>query len=123
MNTAEKIEVMKAYLYGKPIQLKMKLNNLWEDYSDILAPDWNWSCYDYRVKPEEEKPRLMSNTININGIEISRDIEEDIIMAIRDYMVYGTNDLRVEDTEDIKNYCLKMEHLQKVLDAIKEDCE
>lgn len=65
----------------------------------------------------------MTSTMNINGVEISRYIEEDVIKAISDYMMSETSKFQAKrdvDTEDIKNYCLKMEHLQKVLDAMEE---
>lgn len=43
----------------------------------------------------------------MNDIEILNQIDN----------IYPEKDV---DTEDIRNYCLKMEHLQKVLDAIEE---
>lgn len=52
MTTQEKIEVMKAYAEGKKIQIKERNSGNWRDYGDILAPEWNWGDYDYRIKPE-----------------------------------------------------------------------
>lgn len=59
MNTTEKIKVMQAYVSGKPVQFKTKTSNGWVDASGDLG--WDWINKDYRIKPEEEKPRLMTN--------------------------------------------------------------
>ncbi len=61
MTTKEKIEVMQAYLNGKKIQFKEIADDTWEDCSYRFEPDWNWSVFRYRVKPEKEKPRLMTH--------------------------------------------------------------
>ena len=39
--------VMLAYADGKQIQVSLK-----EGWKDIVDPEWNWSAYDYRVKPK-----------------------------------------------------------------------
>ena len=52
MTTQEKIEVMKAYAEGGKIQVKERNGSNWKDYGDILAPEWNWGDYDYRIKLE-----------------------------------------------------------------------
>jgi len=52
MSIKEKIEVMAAYAEGKKIQFKEKDSSNWRDYTHILAPEWNWSDYDYRIKSE-----------------------------------------------------------------------
>lgn len=52
MTTQEKIEVMKAYAEGRKIQVKERNGSNWRDYGDILAPEWNWGDYDYRIKLE-----------------------------------------------------------------------
>ncbi len=61
MTTAEKIEVMQAFAAGKKIQIKEKSTNFWDDWRCPFDPVWSWDSCDYRVKPEEEKPRLMTN--------------------------------------------------------------
>lgn len=60
MTTKEKIAVMQAYLDGKKIQLAIKNKEDWEDY-DTGEPVWDWTCFDYRIKPEEEKPKRMTH--------------------------------------------------------------
>lgn len=56
--TEKRIEVMKAYLEGKTIQM-----NCGEGWNDTNYPQWDWGLYDYRVKPEEqeEPKKLMTN--------------------------------------------------------------
>lgn len=60
MTTKEKIAVMQAYVDGKKIQFARKNKEDWEDYS-TGEPLWAWSMFDYRIKPEEEKPKRMTN--------------------------------------------------------------
>ena len=51
----------KAYIEGKEIQCRLKDSE--KDWMYCIHPIWNWSRYDYRVKPDEKyKPnRLMTN--------------------------------------------------------------
>lgn len=54
MNTKEMIDVMQAYLNGKEIEY---CNRLWDTSDDDLwtetdSPSWNWSAYEFRVKPD-----------------------------------------------------------------------
>ena len=56
MTTAEMIAVMKAFEEGKKIQCLIA--NRWLDAEN---PSWDWFHYDFRVKPEEEKPVRMTN--------------------------------------------------------------
>jgi len=53
MSTEYKIEVMQAYLDGRPIEIKFKPNfgSNWEDLK--CDPHWDWNNYDYRVKEEQ----------------------------------------------------------------------
>lgn len=46
-------EVTKAYAEGKAIQVSHKDGDYWED---THSPQWQWTLFDYRVKPEERKP-------------------------------------------------------------------
>lgn len=48
------IAVMQAWVDGKEVQISEKDLDVWEDHAD---PSFNWGDYDYRVKPEEQKPR------------------------------------------------------------------
>lgn len=52
MELNEKIEVMQACAQGAGIQMLDKWNE-GADWKDILDPDWNFSAYDYRIKPVE----------------------------------------------------------------------
>ena len=52
--TAEKIEVMQAFVDGKKIEALPGIggNGKWVDWQD---PNWDWDCCDYRVKPQEPR--------------------------------------------------------------------
>ena len=58
MTTKEMIAVMQAYEDGKKIQMSTLCG--WQDLSDC-EPLWNWGDTNYRIKPEEEKPKRMTN--------------------------------------------------------------
>lgn len=57
MSIQEQIEIMMAYDAGKQIQVANKGSNNWTTMADAL---WNWVNFDYRIKPEEIKPLLMT---------------------------------------------------------------
>lgn len=50
--TEEMIEIMKAFIEGKTIQCKRVDYHYWYDCN----PCWDWTNYEYRVKPEQEEP-------------------------------------------------------------------
>lgn len=54
MTTEEKMEVMKAYIEGKPVQCKAVKYDIciWMDDTN---PSWDWNNYVYRVKPEHKE--------------------------------------------------------------------
>ena len=47
-------EVMIAAAMKKPIQLKAKGDDKWEDGSPGEHLGWNWTSFDYRVKPTKK---------------------------------------------------------------------
>lgn len=51
MTVDQMIEVLTAYKAGKKIQFRGYGLLLWEDCINN-EPLWNWTAYDYRVKPE-----------------------------------------------------------------------
>lgn len=53
MTTKEMAEVMLAYANGKQIQAKCVIEE--RNWIDCEKPKWDWTHYDYRVKPEEPK--------------------------------------------------------------------
>lgn len=46
------IEVMKAFTEGKTVQCKVVNGSNWYDCN----PAWDWTNYEYRVKPEKKVP-------------------------------------------------------------------
>jgi alkanesulfonate monooxygenase SsuD/methylene tetrahydromethanopterin reductase-like flavin-dependent oxidoreductase (luciferase family) len=59
--TRKAIEVMQAYVDGEQIELQWSVGE-WETYDHDGKPTWNWSKYDYRIKP---KPREWWLDLNI----------------------------------------------------------
>ena len=54
----EKIAVMRAFAYGKKIEVSCKGSN-WVEKED---PHWNWEGCDYRIKPEPKyRPYASAN--------------------------------------------------------------
>ena len=45
--TIEAIRVMQAYVDGKEVEFKW----MSKDWNSTDKPEWNWSAYDYRIKP------------------------------------------------------------------------
>ena len=45
--TIEAIRVMQAYVDGKEVEFKWGSM----DWNSTDSPEWNWSAYDYRIKP------------------------------------------------------------------------
>ncbi len=127
----EKLEIMKAYLEGKTIQLDN--GNEWED---IKNPSWAWEYCDYRVKPDEPK-KLMTcrqlaellakgygqttyfysdGTARLVGssFEYEKDNEEDSISVMRKIRPWGSDEW-LEPTVDIYE-----EYISKWNKAFKE---
>lgn len=49
--TQPKIEVMQAFLDGKPIESRSRANNNW---GDCRMPNWDWGLCDFRIKQEDK---------------------------------------------------------------------
>ena len=45
--TIEAIRIMQAYVDGKEVEFKW----MSKDWNSNDKPEWNWSAYDYRIKP------------------------------------------------------------------------
>ena len=77
MNTKEKIEIMQAFLKGKKIQVKVKGTN--EEFKDFIStkePTWDWTHFEYRVKPEPLE--LWVNKYDFGNYTIHESKEEAI---------------------------------------------
>ena len=51
-------EVMLAYVNGQRIQFHKRGSK--SDWEDTTLPLWDWINYEYRIKPEEPKPKRMT---------------------------------------------------------------
>ncbi len=66
-----KSEVMRAYAEGEDLEWKLKKEFKWVD---ISVPSFNWSVYDYRVKPKIKLGSYKSRgnlIIEYEGIEVA----------------------------------------------------
>jgi hypothetical protein len=60
----KKWEIMKLCEEGAPIQIKHRyIDRGWTDMGAKI-PSWDWTTFDYRVKPESEKVSLDYNDYN-----------------------------------------------------------
>ena len=67
----ERVEVMQAYLDGKTIQDNIDGN--WTDWESGNDPQFNWSSYDYRIKPENKQvPYDFSDAESLIGRKVKR---------------------------------------------------
>lgn len=56
MNTIEMMEIMQAFVDGKPIQYRERHHGgRWYDM-DCIDPLWDFETDEYRIKPEESNP-------------------------------------------------------------------
>jgi hypothetical protein len=67
MNTADKIDIMQAYLRGAELQMKGPKENDWSDWPREVCsdPTWTWGTNDYRIKPALEFVPLGPDDINL----------------------------------------------------------
>ena len=56
MTTKEKIVVMQAYVDGKQIQYRSKIEETWVNVRKDFGLSWDWITFDYRIKPEPKEP-------------------------------------------------------------------
>lgn len=68
MTTKEMIAVMKAFTEGKQIERKRKCGIKWVDCDH---PGWEWSEFEYRVKPEKVKPEEKVSVRMTNKMAVS----------------------------------------------------
>ena len=67
MNTKEKIAVMQAFVEGKEIQVSTRHSTEWKRLAWV--PEWDWTGYNYRIKPEPKFVYI--NVYSHNGFMLS----------------------------------------------------
>lgn len=55
--TAEKIAIMQSFDAGKRIECRENLDDKKEDWFVIHQPLWDWCHTDYRISPNQPKPK------------------------------------------------------------------
>lgn len=128
--TNRMIEVMQAFAEGKKIQYYSKAFCGWVDWVLDGEPSWDWKNYDYRIKPEEEKPQLMTNRqlnewlAKGNGQfkRIPKYPEEcNYCSSFYDYLVSQDNDF-VRDNIHIRSWGSD-EWVVPTVDVYERDCK
>jgi len=67
MNTKDMIKIMQDYVDGKTIEVQTA-DNKWESVGIKKQPNWDWSRYTYRVKPEAKyRPYKSEELIQLKG--------------------------------------------------------
>ena len=95
MTTTEMIEVMQAYERGEQIEYRMRTipeNNEWDLIEKV--PDWNWSEFDYRIKPQSQyRPYKNADEFlaaqREHGMYLREKVSQGVMMPL------GVNDYRV----------------------------
>ena len=80
MMTKEKIEVMQAYEKGETIECA-SLESEDRVWLEVKYPLWNWSAFEYRIKPEESEFKTGDRAV-------FRQDEADTL-ALKDIHAYG----------------------------------
>ena len=65
MNLSDKIKVMQAYADGKSVEVRNKAGQKW---SLETNPVWNWYECEYRIRKEDETPRMREPLENNKGL-------------------------------------------------------
>ena len=97
------IEVEKAYLDGKIIQVKKLDKEEWHDIECIDKPAWNWLNFDYRVKPEPEREYIDLGLPS--GTLWAVDNEEGFYTFDEAIEKFGENMPTKEDGEELLHEC------------------
>lgn len=66
MTTQEQIAVMQAFVDGKPIQYKDKIDG----WRDCYHPLWDWNITEFRIKPEPILPTTWEEFCNTHPIKV-----------------------------------------------------
>lgn len=92
MKTLEqKIKIMQAALAGAEIEMVESEEFPWED---VAKPDFNWSDYDYRIKPENKQVPYDHN-----------DIPSLILHKFKHKNVQYTEEVCIRATETGVSFC------------------
>lgn len=94
--TKKCIEVMRAFLEGKEIQMYSHVSKKWEDNPN---PSFQWGYCDYRIKPEEEINIFPASEKELEAIKR--------LGLIYKYRIESGNDYRILYKQDL----IELSHL------------
>ena len=86
MNTDKMIEVMQAYTRGEAIEVSDKGAN---DWSEIKHPLWDWSSFEYRVRPKNRKFEKGDKVIEKDAQMLMLDENNGYIWTVKGYTEDG----------------------------------
>lgn len=110
------IEVMKSYKEGKIIQIQPIMDYDNEPWVDCEEPNWDWSNYDYRVKPGVEIIKdiiSLNNTATITFIKMSLTELERCGIDIDKDTFPSLTETRDENEDPLVIYYVPMSYIVK----------
>jgi hypothetical protein len=126
MTTKEKIAVMQAFEDGKQCQAREKGRN---DWCDFTCTNWNWADCDFRIKPEEKKPRYRDIPI----VESDRarlraeGIPIDLYVGLNNFVGFRFADGEIADSP-VKRICryysdghVETDHVERAVAVVVEE--
>lgn len=88
MNTEDKIEIMQAFVDGKPIEVRFTSHI--GDWYTCVDPTWDWLNCEYRLKPDP----LDSYIKDIKGIcriEGSEEVDSELRCVLNNFLLEQGN--------------------------------
>ncbi len=77
--TKEAIRVMQAYVDGNEVEFKWGSM----DWNSTDKPEWNWSAYDYRIKPTAKLRPWTADEVPLGAWIRFKDKPQEISLPIR----------------------------------------
>lgn len=117
MDTQEQIKVMQAFADGKEVQMRAKNSSFgWNAIIDKQYNAWDWSRYDYRIKPlpvlrEYDNKEEFFEALKLHGpyIKLKDGIEHSFPQRVYDHSIswnstYG-EPIDVHFANLLKDFC------------------
>ena len=131
MATKEKIAVMQAYEDGKVCQIRTRnVEDEWSDFQKNAQTNtgWNWERYDYRIKPEEKKPKYRDIPIvqGDSGRLRAGDHPIDVYPGLNNFVGFRFADGEIADSP-VKRFCrhysdghVEIDHVERAVAVVVE---
>ena len=122
MDTRQKIEIMQAYLDGKPVQYRIKdaYGNIecgWDGLDESNeAAKWQWDRYEYRLKPPADNKRGLYHKYNVYRADGREDPNAEYFVLRLD-----RNDVWGQSCRDAMLYLVSMPPIQSSYPQLAAD--